>query len=270
MKEKPAHVAAVIFDWAGTVVDPGSWAPVMAFLDVFHQKGIDLELEQVRRFMGMAKRDHVRAVLDLPEVATCWKERYGMPYNETDLDNLYRNFLDFQDKAILEHSEIIEGVPELIRDLRLRGIRIGSTTGYPREIMEKLIPQAAKGGFSPDFVCTVSEVPEGRPAPWMVYKNAEALGVYPMSRIIKVDDTVAGIEAGINAGCWCVGVTRTGNLVGLTEREFRGLNFKEKQVLLDRAGQALRKAGAHAVIESVVELPAVIDHINRRLETEAA
>ena len=260
------EIRAVIFDWAGTVIDHGSWAPVAVFIDVFHRHGIEVGLEQIRAPMGMAKRDHIRAILELDEVRRTWGEKYGAPWNERDLDALYADFRVYQERAILERAQLIDGVPSLVRELQRRRIRIGSTTGYPRGIMEKVAPLARAQGFSPEMVCTGDDVLAGRPAPWMNFRVAERLGIYPMDRIVVVDDTITGVHAGIAAGAWTVGVSSTGNLVGLTEREFRTLPEEERRLRSALAADVLFEAGAHAVVESVADLPTCIDRFNDALK----
>jgi phosphonoacetaldehyde hydrolase len=248
-------IKAVVFDWAGTVVDHGSWAPVLAFMDVFHKRGIELALEDVRRYMGMAKREHIRIVFELPYVRNAWRAQHGTAPGIADVDQLYAEFLEFQAEAIAEHSALIDGVPEMIHLLREAGLRIGTTTGYPRPIMERLVPIARQAGFDPDMVVTVDDVPAGRPAPWMILRNAEAFGIYPFSQLVVVDDTVAGIEAGVHAGCRTVGISRTGNLVGMGQREFEQLPEAQQLQKLRHAEQQFRAAGADAVLPTVAELP---------------
>lgn len=259
---RKGQVSAVIFDWAGTVVDHGSWAPVMAFLDVFHAHGIDLDLNQIRPFMGMAKREHIGHVLTLSEVKLNWQLRYKRAPEDADIDKLYREFLELQSNVIPQYSAIIKGVPEAMLELHRMGIRIGSTTGYPREVMDLLIPIGAENGFSPECVVTVSEVPQGRPAPWMILRNAEAMGIFPLSSIAVVDDTVSGIEAGRNAGCLTIGVSRTGNLVGLSACTLDELPASERRLRIDEASRQLVESGAHMVVESVADLPAALRGLN--------
>jgi phosphonoacetaldehyde hydrolase len=253
MSEK--QVSAVLFDWAGTVVDHGSWAPVAVFIDVFHMHGIELTLEQVRKPMGMAKRDHIKVILEEPRVREEWKSRYKAEPGFADIDSLYDEFLEIQEAAILDRSGLIEGVAELSQSLVESGIQIGATTGYPRNVMKGLIRRANEQGFTPACTITATDVPVGRPAPWMIFRACERLNVYPMEQVVNVDDTVAGVLSGVNAGCWSVGVSRTGNLVGMTEREFKELPEFERARRVESAERKLREAGAHFVVDSVRELP---------------
>ena len=63
---------AVILDWAGTVVDHGSRAPMGAFVRAFAEFGVAVSIADARGPMGMAKRDHIAAMMALPHVAQAW------------------------------------------------------------------------------------------------------------------------------------------------------------------------------------------------------
>ena len=256
---------AVIFDWAGTVVDFGSRAPVFAVLRTFEAASVPLTEEEARGPMGMAKRDHLRAVMELPRVAAKWQEVHGEPPDERAIDRLYASFLETQPRLLVEYSKLIPGCLETVQECRRRGMKIGSTTGYTRELMDLLEPAVHEQGFRPDAMVCASDVPEGRPAPWMCFENARRLESYPMEAFVKVDDTTVGIEEGLNAGMWTVGVAKSGNLVGLSEQGYNRLPALEQQTQLTAAYHKLYAAGAHTVIDTVADLPAALDGISRRL-----
>ena len=149
------HVKAVVFDWAGTVVDHGSLAPMGAFVETFAGFGVDVTVEEARGPMGMAKRPHVAALLALPRVARAWAERHGQPPTEADIDAVYDVFVPKNVAVAARLSQIIPGVAATVAALRAEGVKIGSTTGYTRSIMAEILPQAALQGFAPDsLVCT--------------------------------------------------------------------------------------------------------------------
>ena len=219
---KPGHsggyrgpVRAVIFDWAGTVVDCGSRAPVRAFVEAFAGFGVKLGEADVRRFMGLSKRDHILALAAMPSVASAWRARHGRGVEDEDVQRLHEAFTKLQRETVARFAEPIAGVLAAIGALRERGIRIGSTSGYPRAVMQALLPAAAGCGYAPEHVVCEDDVPRGRPAPFMALKSMMALDVWPVAACVKVDDTPAGVEAGRNAGMWAVGVAMTGNQVGL-------------------------------------------------------
>lgn len=258
-------IAAIIFDWAGTLVDYGSCAPPGAFVAAFAEHGVTVTQDQARAPMGMAKREHIAAILNTPEVLEAWRARYGQAPDEHAIELIYQSFLPLQLHCIERYSAVIPGVVQAVQRLQCRGIKIGSSTGYTRELMQRVLPIAEREGLRIEVVLTASDIDRGRPAPWLIFENARRLGVYPMSRVVKVDDTVAGIEAGRNAGVWCVGVSRTGNLVGLDQDAFASLAPEQQTELVGSASRRLFDAGAHVVIESVADCDAAIERIEQAL-----
>src|SRR5262249_18319626 len=205
-----------VFDWAGTTVDHGSRAPAIVFQEIFRQRGVPISAAQARGPMGMAKRDHLAAIAALPEVARAWETLHGRPVSDAARDAMSAAFLPLQRETLRHHCDVIAGVPEAVARCREAGLKIGSSTGYTRELMEIVTASAAYQGYRPDCVLCAEDVPQGRPAPYLLYAAALKLQVYPLSAMVVVDDTPVGIAAGRNAGCWTVGVTRTGNSLGLS------------------------------------------------------
>jgi phosphonoacetaldehyde hydrolase len=255
---------AVIFDWAGTVCDFGSLAPVLALQKLFATAKVPISIEQARGPMGRAKRDHIADVLALPEVSVRWQSVHGQLPGEADIDHLYAQFLPLQLAELRTRATLIPGVVPMTTALRQRGILIGSTTGYTRELMAELAPTAAQLGYCPDAIVTVSDVPAGRPAPWMALRCAEQLGAWPLSAVVKVGDTVADIQEGLNAGMWTVGFARCGNEVGLDEASLAALPSEQQQHLTDAARSRLRHAGAHFVVDGPAELLIALDTLELR------
>jgi len=258
-------IRAVIFDWAGTTVDYGSLAPVNAFIELFRRHGVAVSAEEARRPMGSYKKDHVRLILAMETVAQQWQRLVGHSPSAEDVELLYREFIPLQTEVIGRHAGVIPGVVETLDWLRKQGIAIGSTTGYTREMMAALLPRAACAGFSPESTVCADEVPAGRPAPWMAITVAMQLGVYPMEACVKVGDTLVDIAEGLNAGMWTVGVTKTGNELGLTRAEAEAVPAKELASRLQTASDHLLRAGAHYTVEEVAQLPAIITEIGERL-----
>ena len=270
MMKQPKQIKAVIFDWAGTMIDFGSCAPASIFKKVFDQYGVPVSSEQARRPMGMAKRDHIAAIVGCDDVPSRWKEKFGDEPTEQDIDLLYEKFLPLQKEVISDHCDMIPGAIDAFRWCCENDIRVGSSTGYTRELMEVVKPIAKAAGYSPEAVLCAEDAPQGRPAPWMIFEIAKRLNVFPMNRIVKVDDTIVGIEAGKNAGCWTVGVALSGNLMGLSQAELAELPSDERGERLDRARNQLISGGADFVIDSVADIPETIEQINQQLNREPA
>jgi phosphonoacetaldehyde hydrolase len=256
---------AVVFDWAGTVLDYGSRAPVLAVMRTFADHGVPVTTEEARGPMGMAKRDHIMALFALPRVRDAWAGVHGEPPGEGDVEQLYKSFIGTQQSFLVENAGLIPGCLDTIAACRDRGLALGSSTGYTAALMELIVPAARRQGLVFDAVLCADDVPQGRPAPWMCLENAKRLGVYPMEAIVVVDDTPVGVAAGLNAGMWTVGVVKSGNSVGLTEAEFQALSLEEQQSRLQAGRQQLLAAGAHLVVDTVAELPAALDQIELHL-----
>ncbi len=256
---------AAIFDWAGTTVDYGCCAPAGVFTEVFKRRGVEVTQEQAREPMGMHKRDHILTMSKMPAIAKKWEEVHGKPCDDSDIDEIFEEFVPMQLDCLPNYNELTPGTLEAQSDLRKRGMKIGSTTGYNREMLDFILQDAAKQGYKPDTGVSAAEVPAGRPAPWMVLRVAEQLGVFPMEAYVKVGDTVSDIGEGLNAGMWTIGITKAGNEVGLTKAEVESMGEEELRARIERAENRLLAAGAHFVIETMEEVPAVVDEINARL-----
>lgn len=254
-------IKAVIFDWAGTMIDFGCVAPVAALQSAFAAEGIALTPQAARRDMGMAKLDHVRALLASSDVGAAWKKAKGAPPGEADVQRIFIALEPLMLEAAGKHTELIPGAASVFAQLKSRGIAAGSGTGYTRKMMTPVLPRAAEQGYAPDVVVCAGETALGRPSPLMIWKALSDLGVWPVKSVIKVDDAVVGIEEGLNAGCWTVGVSASGNGVGLSLAEYRDLPAGERTARTQSAAAELRAAGAHFVIETVADLPDVLDRI---------
>ncbi len=256
---------AIIVDWAGTVVDYGSRAPMGAFVETFAEFGVAISIAEARGPMGMAKRAHIKAIMALPRVATAWATARGVFPSEADIDALYDRFIPKNIAVAAAHADLIPGTAPVIAALRQQGLKIGSTTGYTREIMAEILPRAAAQGFTPDSLVCTGDTPEGRPSPLMIYQTLLNLAVWPAASVVKVDDTAVGIAEGVNAGTWTVGVAVSGNVMGLSAGEIAALDPSDFTTRRARAYDALSAAGADYVIDSIADLLPVIDTINTRL-----
>ena len=261
-----ARVDTVIFDWAGTVVDFGSFAPTQVMVDVFTEQGVPISLAEARGPMGVAKWDHIQALGRNPAIAARWQDRHGRPMSTDDVDALYATFMPLQVERVGRYSELIPGALDTMAVLRERGIRIGSCSGYPRVVMDALAPLAAQRGYRPDCVVAADDLKAGgRPGPWMALANMIELGSRSVAACVKVDDTVPGIAEGLAAGMWTVGLSASGNEVGLDWDAWSSLSPQAQAVACEPAQAILSRAGAHYVVRTIADLPAVIRDIDARL-----
>jgi phosphonoacetaldehyde hydrolase len=258
-------VQAVLLDWAGTTMDYGCMAPAVVFMEVFRRHGVPITMEEARAPMGAHKRVHIKRITEQDAVRRRFQENLGRAPNEADVDAMFAAFVPMQIDCLSTYSALIPGTLETVAGLRARGIRIGSTTGYTTEMMAVNLKDGERQGYKPDSTVCASEVPAGRPYPHMCLQNAINLNVGTVHACVKVDDTVPGVEEGLNAGMWSVGLAVSGNEVGLDLAGWQALPKAEQEALRARAYTRLHQCGAHYVVDSIADLPACIDDIEARL-----
>ncbi len=259
-------IEAVIFDWAGTTVDFGCFAPVNVFIDIFQKAGINVTMSEAREPMGMLKIDHIRAMLSMPRISKLWKERYGRDFNEDDVNDLYNKFEPALMESLSNYTDPIPGVINTVQALKEDGLKIGSTTGYTSKMMDIVVPNALKKGYQPDFYITADDTNSyGRPYPYMIFRNMEKLKLSSTRQVVKVGDTVSDIQEAINAGIWSVGVIIGSSLMGLSKEEFEQLSPDEKAEIIANMKKKFLDNGADFTIETMEELPKIIDLINKQL-----
>ncbi len=260
-----SEIKAVIFDWAGTLVDFGSRAPMGAFVETFAEFGVELTVPEARGPMGMAKRPHIAALCALPRVRAAWATRHGHPPGEAEIDALYGRFVPKNVAVAAAHADAIPGAAETLAALRANGVKIGSSTGYTREIMAVILPLARAQGIAPDSLVCTGDTPDGRPSPLMFWRGLIDLNVWPAWRAVKVDDTEVGVAEGVNAGAWSVGVAVSGNAFGASPEEIAAMPAAEFAGRRTAAYAALTAAGAHGVVDTVADLSAALAEIELRL-----
>lgn len=244
-----SKIETVIFDWAGTTVDYGCFAPVQAFAEVFKHKGIEPTIEEVRKPMGMLKRDHIKTMLQMPRINKEWEERFGKSPQEADIDELYGLFESKLMNILDKFAEPKPYVLECVDKLRSKGIKIGSTTGYTDKMMAVVTREAGKAGYEPDTWVSPDFVGgAGRPYPFMIFRNMELLKVTSVEHVIKVGDTVSDIKEGKNAGVRTIGVIEGSSEMGLTQQEYEALSASEKHEQIERVKRIYFDAGADDVI----------------------
>lgn len=257
-------IECVIFDWAGTTVDYGCFAPVAAFAQAFKALELDITTEQVRGPMGMTKINHIRELFKLEAISNQFQQKFGRNWTEEDVIQMNKTFEKHLFASLSEYTTPIPGVIDLVSELREKGLKIGSTTGYTRAMMDIVEPQAAAKGYQPDCCVTSNNLPAGRPSPYMIYQNMIHLKVENPLSIVKVGDTIADIKEGVNAGVWSIGVILGSSEMGLNIEETLAMDrhFLHKQ--MKQVRYKMYRAGAHYVIDTLKDLPYIIDIINNK------
>lgn len=264
--EKNKRIEAVIFDWAGTTVDFGCFAPVYAFIKIFEEAGIDVTIEEARKPMGMLKKDHIKEMLNMARIQKLWIEKYGKEPDKQDMENLYERFEPLLFDSLAEYTKINPDVLDIVKMLREEKIKIGSTTGYTDKMMQIVVKEAEKNGYKPDcWITPDSTGMLGRPYPFMIFRNMEILKIESPLTVLKVGDTQSDIKEGVNAGVWSIGIIIGSSEMGLNEKEYKLLSSDEKNKFIEETKNKFISYGADFTINSMKELPEIIEKINSML-----
>jgi len=258
-------IQAVLLDWAGTTMDYGCMAPAVVFIEVYKRQNVPITMEEARAPMGAHKRVHIQKIGQLDSVRRRWEAAHGRLPTDDDVSRMFADFVPLQLACLSDYSELIPGTLEAVAAMRARGIKIGSTTGYTTEMMKINLEDARRQGYVPDSTVCASDVPAGRPYPYMCLQNVINLQVSPVDACVKVDDTVPGIEEGLNAGMWTIGLAVSGNEIGLPLKEVQAMDPAERELKRQRAYTRMYQCGAHYVVDSIADLTPCLDEIETRI-----
>ena len=268
IRQYTGPLRTLILDWSGTTADKYVIAPAIVFQEVFKEAKVPISMKEARLPMGLRKDLHIEAITQIPEVRERWVEHYGSAPTSSDVDRMFESFVPKQLAVLGKYTELLPGVVKTAKYFqREKQMKIGMTTGFTRPMVDVLLKDANKQGFYPDCTVAGDEVENGaRPKPFMVYKNLDLLDAWPIQSVLKVDDTVGGVGEGLSAGCWTVGVSRWSNYMDVDSLEHEKQLSKEELEERNKASrEILLKCGAHYVIDSIVELPRIVEHINCKL-----
>ncbi|MEK7444001.1 MAG: phosphonoacetaldehyde hydrolase [candidate division NC10 bacterium] len=258
-------IQAVLLDWAGTTMDYGCMAPAVVFVEVYKRQGVPITMDEARAPMGAHKRVHIQQISQLDSVRQRWEAAHTRPPTEADIDRMFAEFVPLQLACLSDYSTLIPGTLEVVAAMRQRGIKIGSTTGYLTEMMAINRKDGATQGYEPDSNVCASDVPAGRPYPYMCLQNVINLQVSPVEGCVKIDDTVPGVEEGLNAGMWSIGLAMSGNEVGLPLKDVQALPPADRERRRQRAYTRMSQCGAHYVVDSIADIMPCLDDIEQRL-----
>tara|TARA_Y100000817_G_C16710514_1_gene479022 strand:- start:12 stop:812 length:801 start_codon:yes stop_codon:yes gene_type:complete len=256
-------IRACIFDLGGTIVDKYSLSPFLSLKSAFKKHNILIPNALIFKDMGKHKLDHINDILLNDYVSLCWEKNYGNKPCDKSSGKVFSTFNDIQ----LEASKNIDIIPETnyaIQYLKSNSIRTGCTTGFNFENMMQVQQRLNKNSIYLDsYVSSTCLGKPSRPDPSMIYKNMNNLNIVNSKQVLKIDDTVVGIEEGKNAGCWTVGVAKwSTNMKVKSIEESNSITEKEISDRLFEAHDILKKSGADFVIDDLNELPNIITLIN--------
>ena len=261
------QVKGLILDWSGTTADAYVLAPAVVFVEVFKKHGVEIAMSEARGPMGLRKDLHIKELTEVPEIRARWKGIHGKDPDQGSVDAMFADFVPMQLDCLRQYTTLLPHVAEVVQQFQKDGIKIGSTTGFVRSMVDILEADAKNQGYVPDASVAGDEVAHGaRPRPFMVYRNLDLMDVSPIQSVVKVDDTISGVGEALEAGCWGVGIARYSNYMDIDSMEhLESLSEADIERRLKATREILRKSGAHYVIDTFDQLPEVIADVNQRL-----
>jgi phosphonoacetaldehyde hydrolase len=183
------------------------------------------------------------------------------------VDDIFKYFVPMQLACLRKYTTLLPHVAEVTQKFQKEGIKIGSSTGFVRSMVDILEEDTKKQGYTPDASVAGDEGINGaRPKPFMVYRNLDLMNGNPIQSVVKVDDTVSGVGEALETGCWGVGIARYNNYMDMDTLEEAGsLSEEEIQRRLIKTRDILQKSGAHYVIDTFDQLVDVVDDVNLQL-----
>ena len=257
-------IKACIFDLGGTIVDRYSLTPLLSLKKLFQRRNIYLTNDLIFKDMGKDKKDHINLILNNDLILKQWFKNYNEYPSDKDVNLLFDHFNLIQTKYSDEMIDVLPETKSCIGYLDLNYIQTASTTGFNKKNMEIIRGKLERNNIYLDrYISSTCLDKPSRPHPFMIQELMNRMNITDPKSVIKVDDTVVGIHEGMRAKCWTVGVARWSTNMNISSIEDAyGLHIYELQDKLKQSRETLYGGGADFVINTLDELPQVIEHIN--------
>lgn len=260
------RIRGVIADLAGTWVDKYCLSPECAMKKTLFKHGILVDSSIIRAGMGLSKKTHIESILAHIKKILENSRNIDLVHKLSLLstnDTLYMDYLEIQKQVIRRFCTLIPGVLPAVRQLEKQGIKVGFTTGYPKDVTDLIMNEIntrygvdlSKYGVSSDQV-----VNGNRPDPFMLYKCMDLMGIQDSKTVVKVGDSMLDILEGKNAGCVTIGVNKYS-----THVNYDCKHDVKYPVLLDKKREAaadmLYDTGADYVVNTFGDIVGMVNKI---------
>lgn len=185
----PGELRAVIFDLDGTLVDTADeFVPVVQQLRDEHDLP-PMDPERIRASVSNGARALVALGL-------------GMDEQDPVFESKRLRLLELYSDVLGSLARPYPGIPDLLRELRARGIAWGIATNKPRPYTEPLMTRLALEPAAASVVCP-DDVAHRKPHPESLLRNCEDIGCSP-AQAVYVGDHRRDIDAGRRAGMYTI------------------------------------------------------------------
>lgn len=183
-----AAIKLVVFDIAGTIIEDHGEV-VSAFSVALRKNDIPFPEHELKRWKGASKREVIRHFV----------EQSGNRNPAELVEATYLCFCAELERLYSGQLTPVAGASETFDWCSKHEIQMASTTGFYSEISDLILK---KTGWRDVFAANISSsnVRQGRPAPFMIFRAMEATGVQNVRQVINVGDTPLDLQSGHNAG----------------------------------------------------------------------
>tara|TARA_B100000902_G_scaffold264250_1_gene250394 strand:+ start:334 stop:1131 length:798 start_codon:yes stop_codon:yes gene_type:complete len=254
-------IKACIFDLGGTIVDRYSITPLKSLIETFKRHNINISNNLIFKDMGIDKKIHIENILDDTFIYQKWFKQYKRNPEYDDVLKLHQIFKNIQVKK----SHKIDIIPETYNAfeyLKKNNIKIGCTTGFDKNNADIIGRVLNDNLCKLDNIVSSTCVEKSRPYPNMIHKNMIDLGIVDPRTMIKIDDTNIGIKEGKNAGLWTVGIARWSTYMNVLPENYNNMNDIVIRERLEKSKEKLKQSKPDFIIETLDELPNIIETIN--------
>jgi phosphonoacetaldehyde hydrolase len=258
---------SVILGLSGTIADPYSLAPTKALRHTFAVDDVPITWEEARIPDVRYHSENIKEVLYQSQVYRRWCDIKLSPPDQSTCIRLFDRYMKILPQYLQEYNQIIPGSQHTIQLLQNSyQMRVGIVSDLDSKYMDTMNDEIQKQGICADaYAGNQDDTPIS--TPFKLYKLLTQLDVCPIQSVVKVSSTVSGIQEGLQAGCWTVAVTRYCNYLGInTYNANDSLTDPDIQQKNTKAINKFVDIGAHYVIDTINDLPSVIDDINERLQ----
>ena len=218
-------ISHIIFDCDGVLVDSEPLS-MRADVEILNRAGIKItEAEAHRRFVGTTFQDMIKALEK--------EHSTKLPENLSDLKNARMNDM------YRTELKLVRGVRDALEDIRNMGLSMSIASNGPKDRVKLALQLTGLLPYFKNAIVTYEDVPQGKPAPDMFLLAAKNAGT-KADNCLVVEDSVTGVTAAVDAGCWTLGFT------GTHEDEARH-------------GVKLKDIGAEAVFSKMADLSALVE-----------
>jgi phosphonatase-like hydrolase len=181
------NIKLVVSDLAGTTVqDSGEVA--RAFCAALADHGVEASSAQINAVRGASKRE---------AIATLTAAKHGT--DAARVEAVYASFKSHLQAMFTSEAKPIAGAAQTLAWLRTRDIKLVLNTGFDRDITEILLRVLNWRDIADAVICG-DDVPQGRPAPYMIFRAMETANVTSVHDVLNNGDTVSDLRAAHNAG----------------------------------------------------------------------